>query len=117
MDNLSLVELKALAKERRIKHYYIMRRAQLLELLAASELPRALILEKKTILELRQEAKERGMRGFWRMPRERLLALLYPESEQQNQNQSHADQHNKPQRHDPNHVGVDVSKNPLQKGA
>jgi hypothetical protein len=41
MESMSLVELKQLAKGRRIKQYYIMRRAQLLQLLAMQELPKS----------------------------------------------------------------------------
>ena len=109
---MSLVDLKKLAKTRRIKQYYIMRRAQLLELLAMTELPREIVLEKKTILQLRQEAKDRGLRGFWRMQRADLLTLLYPETEKHNQNESHAKEHDKPQRHDAENVGVEVAEDP-----
>jgi len=93
MDSMSLVELKQLAKGRRIKQYYIMRRAQLIELLKLTEMPRALVLEKKTIIELRQEAKQKGMRGFWRMTRGQLLALLYPEPKEDDDNNSQTSQH------------------------
>jgi hypothetical protein len=117
MESLSLVELKKLAKERRIKQYYIMRRAQLLELLALPELPRELILEKKTIVQLRQEAKDRGMRGFWRMQREELLRLLYPDTEQDDKNQGNAQKHHEPESHDPENVGVEVAENAEEDGA
>lgn len=106
MESLSLLELKALAKERRIKQYYIMRRAQLIQLLSMEELPRPLILEKKTILELRDEAKQRGMRGFWRMHREDLLRLLYPDPQEHQKDQAKAQRHDEPECHDPQDVGV-----------
>ena len=112
METLSLVDLKKLAKERRIKQYYIMRRAQLLELLALPELPRELILEKKTIIQLRQEAKDRGLRGFWRMTREDLLRLLYPDTEQDQKNNGNTEKHHEPESHDPENVGVEVAKDP-----
>lgn len=117
MDSLSLVELKKMAQGRGIKQYYIMRRAQLLQLLAMPELPLAVRLEKKTIQELRQEAKQKGMRGFWRLHREELLALLYPNPEEHNQNQGDAQKHHQPQRHDAKHVGVEVPEDPLKEGS
>lgn len=117
MESLSLVDLKKLAKERRIKQYYIMRRSQLLEILVLPELPRELVLEKKTIVQLRQEAKDRGLRGFWRMTREELLRLLYPEAEKDNKNQSNAKKHDEPESHDPENVGVEVTENTEKNGA
>lgn len=117
MESLSLVDLKKLAKERRIKQYYIMRRAQLLELLAMPELPRELVLEKKTILQLRQEAKDRGMRGFWRMQRADLLALLYPETEEHEKNESNTEKHHEPESHDAKNVGVEVAEDPKEERA
>lgn len=114
MDSLSLVELKKLAKERRIKQYYIMRRAQLIQILSYTELPRSFLLEKKTIVELRQEAKQRGMRGFWRMSRDEILALLYPETEQNNQDKSNTEKHHEPKGHDSKYVRVEVSEDPLE---
>ena len=111
---MSLVELKQIAKDRRIKQYYIMKRAQLIQLLSMKELPEALRVEKMTIHELRDEAKRRGLRGFWPMRRGRLVDLLFPEhhvheatSDQNKQNESHTDEHDDPQKHDAEHVGVD----------
>jgi hypothetical protein len=117
MESMSLVDLKKLAKGRRIKQYYIMRRAQLLELLAMPELPREMVLEKKTILQLRQEAKDRGLRGFWRMQREDLLRLLYPDTEENQKNEGHAEKHDKPESHDAKNVGVEVAEDPEEEGA
>ena len=109
---MSLVELKQLAKG--IKQYYIMRRAQLIELLSMEALPQALVLEKKTVTELRQEAKLRGMRGFWRRSKEDLLELLYPHAEQHQKNQRQAQEHDEPQSHDPQDVGVDTPEDSLE---
>lgn len=81
LSALSLVDLKQLAKGRRIKQYYIMKRHQLIHLLSLPELPEALRREKLTIQELRDEAKRKGMRGFWSLHREDLLNLLYPPEE------------------------------------
>jgi hypothetical protein len=113
LSTLSLVDLKKLAKGRRIKQYYIMKRAQLIQILSLSELPRSFVLEKKTIIELRQEAKQRGMRGFWRMSREEILSLLYPDAEKDNQNQTNAEKHHEPKSHDSKYVRVEVSEDPL----
>ena len=78
MESLSLIELKQLAKQRRIKQYYILKRAQLIQLLALPELPRSFIIEKMTIVQLREEAKRKGVRGFWGLRREQLVELLFP---------------------------------------
>lgn len=80
LSTLSLVELKQLAKGRRIKQYYIMKRHQLIQLLALPELPECLRLEKLTIHELREQAKAKGLRGFWSLHREELLGILYPQT-------------------------------------
>jgi hypothetical protein len=78
LSTLSLVDLKQLAKGRRIKQYYIMKRHQLIHILSLPELPESLRREKLTIVELREEAKRKGVRGFWNLNREALLNLLYP---------------------------------------
>ena len=113
MDSLSLVELKQLAKERRIKQYYIMKRAQLIQLLSMKELPEALRVEKMTIHELREEAKRRGMRGFWALRRDKLVQTLFPEhhvqetaANQNEKNESNTDKHDDPQKHDAKHVRI-----------
>jgi hypothetical protein len=78
LSTLSLVDLKQLAKGRRIKQYYIMKRHQLIQLLSLPELPESIRREKLTIVELREEAKAKGIRGFWNLHREELLNLLHP---------------------------------------
>lgn len=78
LSTLSLVDLKQLAKGRRIKQYYIMKRHQLIQILSLPELPESFRREKMTIVELRDEAKRKGLRGFWNLHREDLLNLLYP---------------------------------------
>lgn len=78
MESMSILELKQLAKQRHIKQYYILKRAQLLQLLTMNELPRSFIVEKMTIGELREEAKRKGLRGFWTLRREQLVQLLFP---------------------------------------
>ena len=113
---MSLVELKQVAKTRRIKQYYIMKRAQLIQLLSLPDLPMTFKIEKMTIHQLRDEAKKRGIRGFWLAPRERLVELLFPEYYEGNANeaapyknqqyQRDTDKHNEPENHDPQEVGV-----------
>jgi hypothetical protein len=78
MDSLSLVELKQLAKQRRIKQYYILKRIQLIQLLSLDELPKSFIIEKMTLAQLREEAKRKGVRGFWTLRRDQLVDLLFP---------------------------------------
>jgi hypothetical protein len=78
MDSLSLVELKQLAKQRRIKQYYILKRSQLIQLLSLDELPKSFIIEKMTLAQLREEAKRKGVRGFWTLRRDQLVELLFP---------------------------------------
>jgi hypothetical protein len=75
---MSILELKQIAKQRRIKQYYILKRAQLLQILNMTELPQSFIVEKMTIGELREEAKRKGLRGFWTLRREQLVQLLFP---------------------------------------
>lgn len=114
MESMSLLELKQLAKAKRIKQYYIMRRAQLIELLSMEALPQPLVLEKMTVTELREEAKRRGMRGFWRRSKEELLQLLYPSPQENQKDESHTKKHNEPECHDPQDVGVEGTKDSLE---
>lgn len=83
--NMSLVELKQVAKTRRIKMYYTKKRVELIRLLSMPELPDSYKIEKLTILQLREQAKERGMRGFWKLSRDELVKVLYPLGSQVNE--------------------------------
>lgn len=114
MESMSLIELKQLAKAKRIKQYYIMRRAQLIELLSMEALPQTLVLEKKTVTELREEAKQRGMRGFWRRSKEELLQLLYASPQENQKDQSYTKKHDEPESHDPQNVGVELPEDSLE---
>lgn len=112
-ESMSLVELKQVAKTRRIKQYYIMKRVQLIQLLSMKELPEPLKIEKMTIHELRDEAKRRGMRGFWTLRRDKLVETLFPEyavqegpTDQNEKDHGHTNEHDHPQKHDAEHVGV-----------
>lgn len=80
-NSMSLVELKQVAKEHRIKMYYTKKRVELIRLLSLPTLPDSYKIEKMTIVELRQQAKDRGMRGFWGLSRDELVTLLYPNGE------------------------------------
>ena len=115
IETMSLIELKKLAKEKRIKQYYIKKRSELIELLKMGELPIQYKLEKMTIAELRDMAKEKGLRGFWSLHREDLLNVLFPNqdikdtsaNEKQN-NDGKAAEHKDPESHNAENVGVEV---------
>jgi len=77
-DTMSLVELKQVAKTRRIKMYYTKKRHELIRLLSMPDLPDSYKIEKFTIVQLREYAKEKGLRGFWGLSRDELVDLLYP---------------------------------------
>jgi hypothetical protein len=81
--SMELPELKAIAKERKpkIKHYYIMSRAQLIQVLLMDKLPEKMILEKKTLKELQAEAKAKGIPKVWSLRRHELMEILYPQPE------------------------------------
>jgi hypothetical protein len=113
MDKLSLIELKKLAKEKKIKQYYILKQAELVALLTMDELPVKYKLEKMTIKELRTIAKERGLRGFWGLSKQNLTELLFP-SHDKKQNHSQTSEHGDPQNEDPNKVFVEITENSLE---
>ena len=104
---LSLIELKQAAKGRRIKMYYVMKRAELIHILSLAELPLSMRVEKMTIKELRTQAKEKGLTHFWDLPRGELVALLYPEfndgyktpADKNEKDQCNTDEHDDPQEH------------------
>lgn len=108
LRNMSLKDLKSLAKAKDIKHYYIMKKDELIQLLEMPELPVKYRLEKITITELRDMAKKKGLRGFWYLNREQMISLLFPDhkdvvqnaaTDKQNQNQGNAQEHDDPQSH------------------
>ena len=78
---MALPELKALAKAHvpKIKHYYIMPRAILIEILLKDKFPEKMILEKKTLKALQAEAKTKGIPKVWSLRRHELMEILYPE--------------------------------------
>lgn len=93
LDSMSLSELKKHAKGCGIKHYYVMKKDDLLELLKMPEIPLKYRIEKMTITELRETAKERGLRGFWGLTKSELIRLLF--SEDQEINHTAPNQHEK----------------------
>lgn len=116
-ENLSLVELKRIAKTRKIKQYYIMKKDELLELLQMDELPFRYKLEKMTIMELREEAKNRGMRGFWGLSKEALTELLFPTPQDKHEDDGKACEHQNPENEDPHNVWVKTSEDSLEQGS
>ena len=93
---MSLVELKRLAKTKKIKQYYIMKKDQLISLLLMGELPFKFKLEKMTITDLRQIAKDRGIRGFWSLSKEDLTQKLFPSTQDEQQDNSQTCKHQNP---------------------
>lgn len=98
--SMSLVELKKVAKTRRIKMYYTKKRHELIRLLSLPELPDSYTIEKYTIVQLRQQAKERNIGGIWKLTREQLVNVLYPLPQQHDQNNDDTHEHNSPQTQD-----------------
>jgi hypothetical protein len=102
---LEYCELKQEAKERRIKMYYVMRKAQLIQLLSMKELPEKYIIEKKVIGQLRSEARARGFVCTSRLNRSALLELLYPHLygkaglEYKYKNHNNTDKHDTPKQY------------------
>jgi len=102
--SMSLVDLKKVAKTRRIKMYYTKKRHELIRLLSLPELPDSYTIEKYTIVQLRQQAKERNIGGIWKLTREQLVSVLYPLPQQHDQNNHDAHEHDSPQTQDCNQV-------------
>ena len=98
--SMSLVDLKKVAKTRRIKMYYTKKRHELIRLLSLPELPDSYTIEKYTIVQLRQQAKERNIGGIWKLTREQLVNVLYPLPQQHDQDNDDAHEHDKPQSQD-----------------
>lgn len=114
---MSLVELKEAAKNHtpKIKHYYVMKRHELIQLLTMNDLPAEMVIAKKTLAELRKEAEAKQLPNRWKLRRAELVELLYPQlstlgSKQNNQNHDSRKEHNHPQKGEGKEVGVDVLK-------
>ena len=113
IETMSLIELKKLAKTKKIKQYYIMKRAELIELLMMEELPFKLRLQKMTISEMRAIAKQRGMRGFWSLSKDQLCDRLFG-SHDEKKDDSETSEHEDPKYKDSDEVRVDVTEYSLE---
>ena len=78
MESMEYAELKQLAKERRIKKYYVMPKAELVKLLSMPELPQTYAIAKKTYKELLKEAQEKNIVRSWTKTKQELIEILYP---------------------------------------
>ena len=116
ISDMSLIELKQLAKTKRIKQYYIMKRAELIDILMMEELPFKYRMEKMTITEMRAIAKQRGMRGFWGLSKDQLAAKLFS-SHDEEQDNGKACEHQNPQNKNADKVRVEVPKYTLEHGS
>jgi len=101
---LEYSELKQEAKDRRIKKYYVMRKAELVYLLSMKQLPEKYIVEKKTIGELKSEARARGLPQIYLLHRQALVDLLYPhlrkaDTEKKNEYHNCTEKHDNPKSH------------------
>jgi predicted HTH domain antitoxin len=117
---MSLMALKKMAKGRRIKQYYVLPKAKLVELLGLPELPRKYKIEKMTIMELREIAKERGLRGFWSLNKEDLTRALFPKDDdtienapthEKQQDDGQTGKHEEPQKENADEVWKKVVEN------
>jgi hypothetical protein len=96
---MSLADLKLIARDHQppIKQYYIKHRIELIRLLTLKELPAEFILEKKTIAQLRKEATEKGHKNIWKFRRRELMEILYPSTQQNDNNHKHTEKHDDPE--------------------
>jgi hypothetical protein len=75
------------------------------------ELPAEMVIAKKTIAELRKEAQARKLPNIWKLRRAELVELLYPSSEQNNQNNEDGKEHNYPEKGESDQIRIHVVKN------
>jgi predicted transcriptional regulator len=122
-SRLSLPELKVIARTRRIKQYYILKKNVLINLLTMPELPQSYILEKRTVKSLRDQAKAQGIVRYSKMSRDTLIARLFrtqdvgdTTSHEDEEDQGKAEEHHNPQKHNAQDVRVHNVKDPLQDG-
>lgn len=94
----SLAELKVIARDHRprIKQYYIKTKIELLQILTSKQFPDKLRIEKMKLNELRAEAVKQNIPGPWKLRRKQLVELLYPSTQQDNQNNDSTEKHNDP---------------------
>ena len=110
---MSLVELKQVAKTHipKIKQYYIKTKLQLIQILTLEEFTEEMIISKKKISDLRKEAQDRKLPGIWNLRRAELIQLLYPNTNQNNQNNNDGQKHNDPQKSERHQVRINVVEN------
>ena len=95
---MSLVDLKKAIREKKlpIKHYYVLKRIDLIRILTMKEIPQEYIVEKKTIADLRKEAQDRGHKNIWKLKKAELTELLYPSTNKNHKDNDHAKEHDDP---------------------
>jgi hypothetical protein len=98
-ESLSLTELKQLAKNHvpKIKQYYIKSKAELITILNMKEFPLEMKVAKMSMEQLRAEAKKRGHTNFWKMRREQIVKLLYPNPQENYEDDNHTEEHDDPE--------------------
>lgn len=127
LNSLPLSELKSIFVERgiKLKNYYILPKAKLVEFLSLPEIPLKYRIEKMTIIELRALAKERGLVGISGLKKIQLMRLLFPEHDnaventsthQHEKNDGKAGKHENPENQNANQVGVELVKNSGEQG-
>jgi hypothetical protein len=84
---------------------------ELIQILTLKEFPEDMIVSKKKISELRKEAQARNLPGIWNLRRAELVQLLYPSTNQNNQNDNDGEKHNHPKKSERHQIGVDVVEN------
>jgi hypothetical protein len=125
LNALPLSSLKIMAKGRKIKQYYILPKAKLVELLSMPELPPSYKIEKMTINELRDMAKQRELHGFWGLNKKQLTRMLFPEynnaientsTHEHEKNDGKAGKHQNPENQDPNKIRIELMENSGEEG-
>jgi hypothetical protein len=122
LNSLPLSALKKMFVQRgiKLKQYYILPKAKLVELLSMPEIPLKYRIEKMTIIELRELAHQRDLRGFWGLNKNQLIRMLFPEdvdaventaTHRHEENDGKAGKHQNPQDEDTNKVGVKLVEN------
>lgn len=123
LNSLPLSALKKMVVQRgiKLKQYYILPKAKLVELLSMPEIPLKYRIEKMTIIQLRELAQQRDLRGFWGLNKDQLIRMLFPEDDvdavenaathRHEENDGKAGKHQNPQDEDPNKVWVKLVEN------
>ena len=106
--SMCLVDLKNAAKLHLppIKYYYVKSRKELIDILSLPEMPQKMIKEKLRIQDLRTMAKARSIPNIWRMRRIELLELLYPDPQENDENDDDTEKHDAPEKGKRKDIGV-----------